>query len=135
MTPEMVATLWGVGGVVLGAIITVMASYFQQRWLNNHRDKERRQSLQYEVARDLMRNRLDQRNILMSLNEIPLLFGDDDEAMRLYRAVLQPNDEVSRTHNLAALIQHIAKCAGLSAKVTSADVVTGFTYRDDAPES
>ncbi|MFT4225066.1 hypothetical protein [Micropruina sp.] len=131
----MTDALWsGVLGVIVGAVITVAASYFQQRWLNRQRDKERREQLRYELARDLMRCRLEWEKLLAPLNEIPLVFGDDSEALRLYRAVLHGQVGDQKNNDLADLIQHIGRSAGLSASVTSSsDVRVGFVPRGESP--
>jgi hypothetical protein len=131
MPSEFALTLWSGGlGVVLGSIITVVASYLQQRWAYKRRAQERRDLIRYELARNLMRYRLDFQKLLAPLNEIPLVFGDDEEALRLYRAVLQGVAGEQRNNDFADLIQHIARAAGLDAKVTSADVRGGFVSRD-----
>ena len=100
-------------------------SFLQQRWSRGRAHQDRIEDDRKRLVREIMRYRLDQDKLVLPLNELPLMFGDDDETMRLVRALLVALPE-QRTQFLADLINHLAKQVGLPPKVTTSDITRGF---------
>lgn len=79
----------GIVGAFVGAVITGAISFAQQEWSRDRHVQDRIREERMRLVRELMRNRLDQGALIGPLNEIPLLFGHNAEALRLYRAMLE----------------------------------------------
>jgi hypothetical protein len=116
--------IWAaVVGAIVGAVLAGSGSFLQQWWSRKDRVEEDRKGL----VREIMRYRMDQDRLVLPLNEIPLMFGDDDETMRLVRALaLQTASLEQKTQTLTDLINHLAKEVGLPPKVTTSDITRGF---------
>ena len=118
--------IWAaVVGAIVGAVLAGSGSFLQQRWSRGRAHQDRIEDDRKRLVREIMRYRLDQDKLVLPLNELPLIFGDDDETMRLVRALLVALPE-QRTQFLADLINHLAKQVGLPPKVTTSDITRGF---------
>ena len=118
--------IWAaVVGAIVGAVLAGSGSFLQQRWSRGRAHQDRIEDDRKRLVREIMRYRLDQDKLVLPLNELPLIFGDDDETMRLVRALLGALPE-QRTQFLADLINHLAKQVGLPPKVTTSDITQGF---------
>lgn len=118
--------IWAaVVGAIVGAVLAGSGSFLQQRWSRGRAHQDRVEDDRKRLVREIMRYRMDQDRLVLPLNEIPLMFGDDDETMRLVRA-LQTALPEQRTQFLADLINHLAKEVGLPPKVTTSDITRGF---------
>ncbi|HGQ6767431.1 hypothetical protein [Kocuria marina] len=118
--------IWAaVVGAIVGAVLAGSGSFLQQRWSRGRAHQDRIEDDRKRLVREIMRYRLDQDKLVLPLNELPLMFGDDDETMRLVRALLVALPE-QRTQFLADLINHLAKQVGLPPKVTTSDITRGF---------
>ena len=118
--------IWAaVVGAIVGAVLAGSGSFLQQRWSHRRAHQDRIEDDRKRLVREIMRYRLDQDKLVLPLNELPLIFGDDDETMRLVRALLGALPE-QRTQFLADLINHLAKQVGLPPKVTTSDITQGF---------
>lgn len=73
-----------------------------------------------------MRWRLDQGQLVLRLNELPLLFGHDAETMRLYRVLISAKDGAESTRVLGNLVAHLAEVVALDGGVQPSDISTGF---------
>jgi len=114
-------------GAVVGAGCTGIMSYIQMRWTEKARLRTEYERLRLDLVREIMRYRLDQTNLIGPLNEVPLLFGDDDETLRLYRETLNASDGASRTQYLTELVNRLSRLVDLPANVDATDVQRGFT--------
>lgn len=75
-----------------------------------------------------MRYRGNQERLVDALNEIPLMFGNDTECMRLLRGVTTASAGQTKDDALKDLIIHLAKLANISRTVTHSDITTPLTY-------
>lgn len=75
-----------------------------------------------------MRYRLDQPHLIGPLNELPLMFGDDSEVLRLYREILNaPRDDPEQsTRALTDLVDRLAVLVGLPGSVQISDIQHGM---------
>lgn len=112
-------------GAIVGAALAGCVSFLQQRWSRRHVQQDRIENDRKQLVREIMRYRFDVSKLALPLNEVPLIFGDDDEAMRLVRTLRAASSE-QRTQFLADLINHLAKKVGLPPKVTTSDIMRGF---------
>ncbi|HFD7246617.1 TPA: hypothetical protein ACF38J_001678 [Streptococcus pyogenes] len=119
--------MWAaVVGAIVGAVLAGGGSFLQQRWSRGRAHQDRVEDDRKRLVREIMRYRMDQDTLVLPLNEIPLMFGDDDETMRLLRAMQTAPSSDQRTQFLADLINHLAKQVGLPPKVTASDITQGF---------
>lgn len=77
---ELIAAVFG---AMLGALIAGGMAFAQQRWSHDREAQARVEADRRGLVRELMRQRMDQPALVKPLNEIPLLFGDDEDALRL----------------------------------------------------
>lgn len=125
MSAELLAALVG---AVVGAILTGVLSYFQSRWSRESQSRAERDRQRLALVREIMRYRLDQQRLIGPLNEIPLVFGDDEDALRLYRETLSSTSNDDRTHSLSDLINRLATLVDLPPNVEVSDIQRGFQY-------
>ena len=110
-------------GVVVGWPLSILTS-----WRDRHvRKKDERQRQRLSLVREVMRYRLDQPHLIGPLNELPLMFGDDSEALRLYREILNARDDHERrTSALTDLVNRLAVLVGLPGSVQISDIQHGM---------
>lgn len=125
----MLALSSGIIGVLAGAIVTLVGSYLQQRWSFARQLKERQEQARVDLVREIMRWRLDQNQLVLRLNELPLLFGHDAETMRLYRALISAKDGAEGSRVLGDLVTHVAKTVGLDGAYNHQTYRLDFTFR------
>lgn len=125
MTAELVAAL---AGAVVGAILTGTLSYLQSRWSRVSQTRAERDRQRVTLVREIMRYRLDQERLMGPLNEIPLVFGDDEHALRMYREMLNSTSSEDRTRSLSDLINRLASLVDLPSSVQTSDIQRGFQY-------
>ena len=125
MSTELVAAL---AGAVVGAVLTGVLSFLQTFWSRKAQSRVERERQQLALVREIIRYRLDQKRLIGPLNEIPLLFGDDVDSLRLYREVLNARDVDDRTRSLSDLINRLASLVDLPPNVQPSDVQRGFQY-------
>lgn len=121
--------IWAaVVGAIVGAVLAGSGSFLQQRWSRGRAHQDRVEDDRKRLVREIMRYRMDQAKLVLPLNEIPLMFGDDDETMRLVRALQRalPDQTDLKDEIFADLINHLAKEVGLPPKVTTSDITRGF---------
>lgn len=121
--------LWAaVIGAAVGALLAVAGGYLQHRASRAQDREERSHDERVKLVREIMRYRRDQQALVYPLNELPLVFGDDPEVMRLYRGMLRAPTSELMAQDLADLINHLAKSVGLPREVQASDIHTGFSY-------
>lgn len=125
MSTELIAAL---AGAVVGAALTGVLSFFQARWSSKVQSRVERDRQQLTLVREIMRYRLDPKNLVGPLNEIPLLFGDDTNALHLYRQILNAESEKERKRSLSDLINCLAGLVGLPSTIQISDVERGIQY-------
>lgn len=125
MNTELVAAL---AGAVVGAILTGVLSFLQTLWSRKSQSDAERDRQRLALVREIMRYRLEQKSLVGSLNEIPLLFGDDVDSLRLYRETLNARSIEDRTRSLSDLINRLASLVDLPSNVQASDVQRGFHY-------
>ena len=110
-------------GVVVGWPLSILTS-----WRDRHvRKKDERQRQRLSLVREVMRYRLDQPHLIGPLNELPLMFGDDSEVLRLYREILNARDDHERrTSALTDLVNRLAMLVGLPGSVQISDIQHGM---------
>lgn len=126
MNEVVLALSSGTLGVLAGTIVTLIGSYFQQRWSFSKQLQERQEQARVDLVREIMRWRLEQDQLVLRLNELPLLFGYDAETMRLYRALISAKGGAEGSRVLGDLVTHVAKLVGLDGGVQPSDISTGF---------
>lgn len=127
MSTELVAAL---AGAVIGAILTGALSFFQTLWSSKAQSHAERDRQRLALVREIMRCRLDQKHLVGPLNEIPLLFGNDVDSLRLYRETLNAPSIEDRTRSLSDLINRLALLVDLPSNVQASDVQRGFQYAE-----
>lgn len=125
VSAELVAALLG---AAVGAILTGVFGYLQSCWARGSQALAERDRQRLILVREIVRYRLDQERVIGPLNEIPLVFGDDDDALRLYRATLDAANVEDRTRSLTDLINRLALIVGLLPGVQVSDIQRGFQY-------
>ena len=95
------------------------------------RKKDERQRQRLSLVREVMRYRLDQPHLIGPLNELPLMFGDDSEVLRLYREILNARDDHERrTSALTDLVNRLAVLVGLPSSVQISDIQHGMKLEE-----
>lgn len=130
MGPELLAAI---AGALIGGALTAGASYMQHRWSRKKDEEDRKKAAQMDVVRELMRHR-GGGDIYSALNEVPLVFGHDKEALTLYRSLfsllrqsasnLGVVDQANST--MADLLNHLGKLVGLPGDVRNSDMINVF---------
>ena len=110
-------------GVIVGGLLSLLLSVWERRT----RKADECHSQRLALVREIMRYRLDQQHLVESLNELPLMFGDDADVLRLYRETLGAQDPEARTRALTDLINRLAASVGMPVAVQVSDVRCGFT--------
>lgn len=130
MGPE----LWAaIAGAVVGGALTAGASYLQQIWNRKKDDEDRKKDVQMNLVREIMRYR-GSGSIGLALNEVPLIFGHDAEAMQLSRKLTDLLMQTNQTPQIASeadstmgdLLNHLGKLVGLSPEVRYSDLTKVF---------
>lgn len=116
-------------GAIVGAVIAAAVAFGQQHLARGAARKDERERERRALAREIMRKRLDQKELVGPLNEIPLVFGDDSTTRRLYNEVLNAANPDERTEALAGLVNRIAELTGLPTGVSPNEITRGFEYR------
>lgn len=127
MSVELVTAL---AGALVGAALTGVLGYFQSRWAWGMQSRLERERGRIALVREIMRHRLDQQSLVGPLNEIPLVFGDDTDVMRLYRETLNAVDTSTRARSLTDLINRLAALVNLPSNVQGSDIQRGFSFVD-----
>lgn len=131
----MSAELWAaVIGAIVGSVLTGGAAYLQQRYSRKQAREDRIRDGRMTLVREVVRYRLDQKAVIGPLNEIPLLFGHDETAMRLYRETLNAAKADDRTRSLTDLVKHLATAVGLEPSVQISDIARGFYVLEVSPQ-
>jgi len=115
-------------GSVVGAALAGVLGYLQAWWSRDASARLERDRQRLALVREIMRYRLDQERLVGPLNELPLVFGDDEEVLRLYRQTLNAADANARSLSLTDLVNRLASLVGLPAKVQTSDVERGLAY-------
>ena len=111
------------GGVFVGWLLSILTSWWDRR----ARKEDERQRQRLSLVREVMRYRLDQPHLIGPLNELPLMFGDDSEVLRLYREILNARDDHERrTSALTDLVNRLAVLVGLPGSVQISDIQHGM---------
>ncbi len=124
MSDELQAAVIGaiVGGALSG-VLAILVFVLQEIAASRRTVRQARIAL----AREIIRLRGNQAEVTGALNEIPVLFGHDDELVRNYRTMVTAKNDVSaRTEALTNIVIRMAKVAG--AKDLPATDVTLFLY-------
>src|SRR4051812_11392338 len=95
--------LAGVIGAVVGAVIAGITGFLQQNRSRRQQTEDRIWDNRARLVRELVRYRLDPPALIGPLNEVPLVFGHNPDALRLYRLMLDAADEGTRTRALTDL--------------------------------
>lgn len=124
MDAALAGIVGAIAGGVIGAIATLIATVISG-WLSA---RQARNQARVALVREIMRYRGDQKRLVDGLNEVPLMFGHDDECMRSLRAVTGAASDDARTNAVKDLIIRLAKLAKISATVTHSDITTPLKY-------
>ncbi|WP_430298007.1 DUF6680 family protein [Sinomonas sp. B1-1] len=127
MSDALVAAL---AGAVVGTILTGVTAYVQNLLSRESQKRTERERQRLALVREIMRYRLEQKRLIGPLNELPLVFGDDDEVLRLYRETLDASDDGARTRKLTDLINRLASSVGLPPEVRVSDIQRGFLHAE-----
>lgn len=106
-------------GAVVGAFVAGCFTLGVALWNAKRSAAVRRADAQLALVREIMRHRGNQVLVVEPLNEVPLLFGNDEEVLRLYRLLVAGTQ---RDVALGALITRLAELTGLHASVSAADI-------------
>jgi hypothetical protein len=124
-----IVVIGAISGAVTGGLISIFIAFFNAR-------RERRRAVEAQrlnLAREVMRYRGDPERLVPSLNELPLLFGEDAEVMRLHRNLRLKQDANSA---LKYLVQRLAALTGLHDNVKQDDIDNPFRFsgNESAPD-
>lgn len=113
-------------GAIVGGSLTVMGAVLQSRLLARLQVIRAREQARVDLVREIVRHRMDALKRHEPLNEVPLLFGDDTEALRLYRSLAGSGlSEAERTGVFRDLIVHLAKLTGMPT-AAAGDIARGI---------
>lgn len=116
---ELLAAL---AGSVVGAVLTGGLSYFQHRWSRKDRLQEERDRQRLALVREIVRYRTEG-DVAPPLNELPLVFGDNAEVLRLYRDIVRAAHAGKGWEGpLEDLIKHLATLVGLPLDAQAVDI-------------
>jgi hypothetical protein len=115
-------------GIFVGWLLSILTS----RWERRACKEDERQRQRLSLVREVMRYRLDQSRLVGPFNELPLMFGDDDEVLRLYREILNaPRDDLEqRTRALTDLVDRLAVLVGLPGSVQISDIQRAMKFEE-----
>ena len=114
-------------GIFVGWLLSILTS----RWERRACKEDERQRQRLSLVREVMRYRLDQPRLIGPLNELPLMFGDDSEVLRLYREILNARDDHERrTSALTDLVNRLAVLVGLPSSVQISDIQHGMKLEE-----
>lgn len=108
------------GGAVAGGVTSLGVASWQR--FSGRRD--RLADLRLDLVRRLARDKGGP-ELASALNEVPVVFGHDERALRLYRASVPGKDGRADTDRVEDLIVYLAQAVGLG-KVDAADLRSGF---------
>ena len=115
------------GGVFVGWLLSILTSWWDRR----ARKEDKRQRQRLSLVREVMRYWVDQPHLIGPLNELPLMFGDDSEVLRLYREILNARDDHERrTSALTDLVNRLAVLVGLPSSVQISDIQHGMKLEE-----
>lgn len=131
MNPEVWAA---VVGALVGALLAGVISWAQQQFSARIRQRERVEENRLVLVREIMRHRSSS-ELYLPLNELPLVFGDDAEAMNLHRQLLQRLRQRSMGQcsgeqcdsAMLDLINYLAQSVGLPPYVRQSDIAGVFS--------
>jgi len=125
MSSEVIAALAGAG---VGAFLAFVSSYLLLRLQGKQAKLARVEASRTALVRELARQRMDQVELVKALNEVPVVFGHDAEALRIYRAILNDASDPARATNIADLINHLARTSGFSSTLQASDLGRGLRF-------
>lgn len=108
------------GGAVAGGVTSFGVANWQR--LSGRRD--RLADLRLDLVRRLAREKRGS-ELASALNEVPVVFGNDERALRLYRACAPRKDGRVDMDGVLDLIAYLAHSVGLG-KIDAADLRSGF---------
>ena len=114
--------------IFVGWLLSILTSWWDRR----ARKEDERQRQRLSLVREVMRYRLDQSRLVGPFNELPLMFGDDDEVLRLYREILNAprDDPEQRTRALTDLVDRLAVLVGLPGSVQISDIQRAMKFEE-----
>lgn len=126
MSPDVILALVS---ALVGGGISVFSSMFVLKWQGKRDTTERIADSRLAFVREVARNRMDYPQLVKILNEVPIVFGHDVEAVRLYRGVVDTSNDDERTRLVGDLVHHLAKTTGLSPGVQASDLLSGLVMK------
>jgi len=118
-------------GTIVGGVIGWAASYSLYRVQRVSVVKDRVNEAKMNLVREVIRYRGDQKRLVGPLNEIPLVFGDDEETLRLYRSFINSDpSKDDHTQFLSDLVVHLAQSVGLPPSVQPSDITSTLQYSE-----
>ena len=109
--------------VVVSVALSGVVSYSVAVWQARRAATVRLEDLRFDLVRRLCRYKAASPELSASLNEVPLVFGDDQRAVELWRAALPSQDHINGPH-LVALLVYLASKMGYPSSAD--DLSTGF---------
>ena len=110
---------------LVGAVVSIPGSlllaYVQLRWSARQRLNDAR----FDLVRSLAQHKGGPQ-LAVALNQIPLLFGHDEEVMRAYRRALGPSGVRTPMDCVIDLLVLLAARVGLPDSVSKEDLAAGF---------
>lgn len=114
--PEVAAALLGAVVGVSGSLVVGIVTWALAELSTNKREVH---ASRVALAREIIRNRGDQALVAASLNEIPVVFGHDNELLRLYRQFLNG----ARTDDaLLDIVVRVSRVAKINGNVSASDL-------------
>ena len=112
----------GLSGALFGALAGGLVSWLVTAWQLRQQRNDRVRDAQLDLVRRAVRHK-DGSEIGTVLNEVPVVFSGDREALELYLKALPDADRVDMDR-VVRLLEHLAKAVGLP--VQSEHLTRGF---------
>jgi hypothetical protein len=113
----------GFWGAILGAGLTGLVTFGVAVWAERSSKRRAAVAARLTLVREVMRYRGNPARLVDPLNELPLLFGDDAEVLRLLRLLISSTG-TAKDDALGDLLTRLGNLTGLDARVTGSDIRT-----------
>ena len=114
--------LAGFLGGVLGAALTGIAGILTAVFTTNRAKKLAVDDARLSLVREIMRFRGDQDQLSSALNEVPILFGEDDVIMSSFRALLKNPPTEMRNRALKDMLNRLARLTKMPGRLLPDDI-------------
>lgn len=112
---------------VLSVALAAVVSILLTRWQLTRERADRLAEARLDLVRRMARNKSGP-ELAACLNEVPVLFGDNEDTLVLYRLSLPDSTTGSvDMKRVVDLLHHLASRSGLAQKTTADDLARGFS--------